>query len=628
MERNKSIDGLRTRAEKNVEPSNIDGLKSRSTQPVFKTAKLSSHGTDGFSTRVKTKIVKPSTTTKVKKTVRATLVPTKDEDLLAAFSEDEIDENYRSEEELKAVSESFIEPSNDIYADEESDYESNALDGALNKTNLYDDDDEKLVPDVVNNNMKEKTSKKDKKSQKDTDSEEEVKGKTPKQKKPVSKARRIITTIVLILVLGVIGTVTWAVLWGNDIIAKITGGRGNIFDAIGALMSGDTYEPLKTDSNKRTNILAFGTSGWDMAGDIGGGVHDGAQLTDSIMAISINQETGDVAMLSLPRDLKASPTCTATGKINEVYWCNNMYGDKEEDGANALMKEVGNILGLEFQYFAHINWGSLVTIVDTLDGIKVTLDEDIADYGSTGAVFSAGVEYTINGEQALGLARARHGTAQGDFTRGNSQQKILMGIKNKLYEKNLSLTDILGLVSSLGDNLRTNLSVSEIKTAAHLTFEFDFNAMRQLPLMDYENGAVFMSYATINEISYVVPAAGVGNYSRIREYVRINLNNNPVVREQARILVLNGSEKVGAAADERDKLRSEEYNVTDVDNVEGDYTEPYYIFFTNKDYSGTVEALEKKYSIVAEERFPEGIDGEKYDIVIVLGGPKEEVVAE
>lgn len=602
MERNKSIDGLRTRADKNLEPSSIDGLRSRSTQPVFKATKTTN------SKKVVRVAKKPAIQNTVEatplRTRKATLVPTDDEDLLAAFGSNELVENEQAKTNLEEVSASFIEPTNDIYSEEE--------DGGSN-----DESRDEAAPELLDedDNMKEKTEK-------------EAKREPKKGKKPVSKVRRVITIVVLILVLGTIGTVTWAVLWGNDIIAKITGGRGNVFDAIGALMSGENYEPLKTDNNKRTNILAFGTSGWDMSGDIGGGIHDGAQLTDSIMAISINQETGDVAMISLPRDLKASPTCTATGKINEVYLCNNMHGDKEEEGAQALMKEVGGILGIDFQYFAHINWGSLVTIVDTLGGIKVTLDEDIKDYGGTRAVFDAGVEYSINGEQALGLARARHGTADGDFSRGNSQQKILVGIKNRIYEKNVSLTDILTLVSSLGDNLRTNLSVSEIKTAVHLTFEFDFNAMRQLPLMDHQNNKYYMTYAYINDISYVIPAAGVGNYNPIREYVKINLNNDPVVREQARILVMNGSDAVGVAATERDTLRSEEYNVVDIDNIDGNWPEEHYVFFTNKNYNGTVEALEKRYGVVAEERFPEGIDTEKYDVVVIIGGEREAPVEE
>ena len=245
-----------------------------------------------------------------------------------------------------------------------------------------------------------------------------VKPSKQKVKKPMSKARKIIIWTIIIIILLVAGGLTWAILWGNDIIAKITGGQGNVFDLV---FPTETYEPLKADANGRTNILAFGTSGYNMEGDEGEGTHDGAQLTDSIMVISLDQETGDTAMLSLPRDLKASPTCTATGKINEVYWCNNMDGTNEQAGAEALMAEVGDILGIDFQYYAHINWGSLVQIVDTLGGINITLDEDITDYYYTGAVFEAGTEYTINGEQALGLARARHGTASGDFSRGASQ---------------------------------------------------------------------------------------------------------------------------------------------------------------------------------------------------------------
>ncbi len=615
MERNKSIDGLRTRADKNPRSSNIDGLKSRSALPVFKTASSTKVTPVHTAKKPVVKAKKVSPTPTKPRTVKASLVPTKDEDLLAAFSDDNQTQDTKTR--LSNVSASFIEPSVDIYED------------TLEETIQNEDNDEVFVPDIVSKDEKTmskkelKAKKKEAKEQKDPSAPKEK-----KQKKPVSKVRKIITTIILILVLGALGTVIWAVLWGNDIIAKITGGRGNVFDAIGALMSGDTYEPLKTDGNKRTNILAFGTSGWDMKGDVGGGVHDGAQLTDSIMAISINQETGDVAMMSLPRDLKASPTCTATGKINEVYWCHNMYGDKEEEGAQALMKEVGGILGIDFQYFVHINWGSLVTIVDTLGGIKVTLDEDIKDYGGTRAVFDAGVEYTINGEQALGLARARHGTTDGDFSRGNSQQKILVGIKDRVYEKDISLTDTLTLVGSLGDNLRTNLSVSEIKTAIHLSFLFDFDVMRQLPLMDHENHKYYMSYAYINNISYVVPAAGVGNYNQIREYVRVNLNNDPVIREQARVLILNGSDAVGVAATERDVLRTEEYNVVNIDNIDGDWPEKHYIFFTDKKFNGTVEALEKRYNTVAEERFPEGIDTEKYDIVVIIGGERETPVEE
>ena len=440
--------------------------------------------------------------------------------------------------------------------------------------------------------------------------------KMKKEKKPVSKKRKIIRRVVIgILSLLLIAGIVF-IIWGNDIIAKITGGQGNVFDLI---FQDDHYEPLKTDANGRTNILAFGTSGYDMEGTEGGTVHDGAQLTDSIMVISLNQDTGDFAMLSLPRDLKVSSTCTATSKINEVYWCNNMDGDNEKAGAEALMNEVSDILGVDFQYYAHLNWGSLVSIVDILGGINVTLDEDIEDYEYTGAVFQAGVEYTLDGGQALGLARARHGTTGGDFSRGASQQKILIGIKNKVFEKSLSLSDLLGLANTLGDNLRTSFSIDELRTLAHLLSEFDFNNMRQVSLIEPEN---YMTTGMINGISYVIPAGGASYYTAIQNYVAKMFSNEPLAYEDATVLILNGTETPGLAASEQEKLTTSLYSGADTsDAPAGEYTNEYTLYALTDAKPDSKKFLEDKYSVKAEsaDMLPATIPT-NYDFVLILGG--------
>lgn len=446
----------------------------------------------------------------------------------------------------------------------------------------------------------------------------------PNPKKP-SKKRRIIASIALVIVLILIGLVSWAVFWGNDIIAKITGGQGNVLDLMKFVEP--TYDPLKTDANGRTNILAFGTSGYDMSGDEGDGVHAGAQLTDSIMVISLNQETGDIAMLSLPRDLKASPTCTATGKINEVYWCNgggyDIPTEQEATAANALMAEVGSILGIDFQYFAHLNWGSLITVVDLVDGIEVTLDEDINDEWWTGAVYQAGVTYRLNGEEALGLARARHGTAGGDFSRGASQQKILIGIKNKFMAKdNFSITDILTLASTLGDNFRSNFSIDELKSLAHLGFDFDFENMRQISLWPD-----FMTTGTLdNGISYVFPRAGVNVYDTIRDFVATNLSNDPRVYETPIIAILNATGETGVASTETIKLQEAGYQITTTDNAPVGYTTKDKVtIYYNNNKPGTKSMLEKQYSeavFTSIAEAPEGIN-QNYDFVIVVGPTPE-----
>ena len=436
--------------------------------------------------------------------------------------------------------------------------------------------------------------------------------KMKKEKKPVSKKSKIITrTIITILSLLLIAAIVF-VFWINGKIGNMTN-EGSIFDFFT-----ETYDPLKTDENGRTNILAFGTSGYDMEGTEGDSTHDGAQLTDSIMVISLNQETGDLAMLSLPRDLKVSSTCTATGKINEIYWCNNMDGNNDKAGAEALMQEVGDILGIDFQYYAHLNWGSLVSIVDILGGVTVTLDEDIEDYTYTGAVFQAGVPYTLDGAQALGLARARHGTTSGDFSRGASQQKILIGIKDRVFEKDLSVSDLLGLLDTLGNNFTSNFSVNELKTIAHFTSEFNFDDMRQVSLIEPEN---YMTTATINGISYVVPIGGAGYYNAIQEYVAKMFSSDPKVYENATILVLNGTETPGLATTEQAALTEDGYqNVSTGDAPTSTYTDQYTLYTTTNDKPGTKKLLEEKYHTTAEpaETIPAGIDT-TYDFILILG---------
>ena len=558
MDKNKSIDGLAPRRSKNQATTIKATARPKTTKKTIKVT------TPKPTSKTTSRPIKKTTTKPTKAPIKKP-IPTN-------------------------VTEEFLKPVQTFNFDEKT--------GEL-----------KASEDQTMNKAKELSKKEQKKLDKEL---------KKKNKKPISKKRKIITGIILGIVLLLLAGVIWFIIWGNDLLAKIGNGEGNIFS-----LFSEYYEPLKTDANGRTNILAFGTSGYNMNGDEGNGVHDGAQLTDSIMVISLNQDTGDAAMLSLPRDLKVSRTCTATGKINEIYWCNNMDGSNEQAGAEALMAEVSDILGVDFQYYAHLNWGSLVSIVDILGGITVTLDEDINDYSYTKAVFEAGTPYTINGEQALGLARARHGTTSGDFSRGASQQKILIGIKEKVLQNNLSLPDLLNLANTLGDNLRTNFSVDEMKTAAHLLTDLDFNSIRQVSLIEPER---LMTTGSINGISYVLPSAGNGNYSAIKAYVAKMFSNNPQEYENSSILVLNGTGTPGIAGNEQATLEGEGYvNIYVDDAPEGEYTEHYTLYVLHDDKPGTKKLLEEKYGQEAKPatELPAGIVTD-CDFVIIIGNDNTE----
>lgn len=451
-------------------------------------------------------------------------------------------------------------------------------------------------------------------------SEEEIKKGQPKKKKIIKRV--LIGLLVLILIGGIV-----AYFWGDAIIRKITGGRSGIGDLIGTVIS-DQYVDLKTDKNGRTNILAFGTSGWTMEDE----THDGAQLTDSIMAISIDKEAGDVAMISLPRDLYLGNTCTSTGKINEVYWCNNIDDTDEEGGAKALEEEVGRILGMDFQYYIHLNWGALVQIVDILGGITVTVDEDINDAGWTEIVMQAGVPTTLDGEQALGLARARHGTASGDFTRGNSQQKILIALKDKFTESNIGITDAIGLLNTLGDNVRMSFSMDEIKSIYNTVSTIDFSTMRSVSLLDQGDGTSLVTTTSFDpsglgyDVSFVVPAAGRYNYSDIQDYTKKQLSSDPIARENPRILILNGTGESGVASAEKSKLEADGFENIFVDDAPEGYWEGIKVYDVTERAKGSLGKIAGKYGVATSPKVPAEIEATGYDIVIIVGvdKPKEE----
>ena len=406
-----------------------------------------------------------------------------------------------------------------------------------------------------------------------------------------------------------------AFIWGDSIMLKITNGQSGLFDFLRSIVLGPTE--LKTDENGRTNLLLFGTSGYDMAGTEADGVHDGAQLTDSIMVVSLDQKSKDVAMISLPRDLKTD-SCTATGKINELYYCENKDGNNEIGGARILRERVENILGIQIQYYAHLNWMSLIQIVDAIGGITVTVDENIND-DWTKTYVKAGVPVNLNGEQALGLARARHGTENGDFTRGASQQKILMAIKDKVVSQHLSVIDLVNLANILGDNVRSDLNADTITAGAKVLANTDISTVRQIPLIGTGNN--FFTTGYINGISYVYPIAGTSNYSAIQEYVKSSLLTNPVLLEKAQILVLNGSGVEGIAEKERTELVNSGFKVLNTGNApSGEYFEKIYLYSLT-DKTATKERLETYYNVKALDAayLPDGVNTAGADFVVILG---------
>ena len=151
--------------------------------------------------------------------------------------------------------------------------------------------------------------------------------------------------------------------------------------------------------------------------------------SDTLMLIRAGG--GTFRKLSIPRDTLANVPGQGAQKINSAY---------ASGGAELAVRTVEDLLGLDVDQVAIIDFDGFRSFIDTIGGITVDLPTPVCTEVSDGA-FNLDLEQgenELNGFQAITLARTRSNTCgSGQFSgtdveRAQFQQLILDGIKGKL----------------------------------------------------------------------------------------------------------------------------------------------------------------------------------------------------
>lgn len=460
-----------------------------------------------------------------------------------------------------------------------------------------------------------------------------------KPKGVLTRRQRIAKRIAIIIVLLIIATAGFVAV--KAMIASSNVLQGNIFDIFQS-------KPLKMDENGRSNVLVFGTSEDDPG-------HEAAYLTDSIMVISIDQNKKDAYMMSIPRDLIVDygEACFAgfQGKINALYGCYSDEGDpdKEKDGAEALKQKVGSILGLDIQYYSHVNYTVVRDTVKALGSIDVTIEStdprgimdsnfDWKCKAGNARASRATIlkncppnghfidlpngKATLDAEHALYLAQARgaaaptYGLERSNFDREINQQKIVKGIREKAISVG-TLTDVgkvTGLIDALGNNLRTDFATAEVRTLMELGKEIPSDGIQSLSLV--KEGEELVGAG----LGGVVPLAGSFEYAEIQAYVDKNMSSDPVARESANIVVMNGSGIAGVALTESGRLTEAGFTVSNATNAPtSDYKQTTIYRINKTEKGGTAKALAKRYGVELITTDPGFAVAEGVDFVVIVG---------
>lgn len=322
----------------------------------------------------------------------------------------------------------------------------------------------------------------------------------------------------------------------------------NIATLAKSAINKDKIKP-KGAENNRINILLLG---------IGGTEHKGKYLTDTIALVSINPKTYQSAILSIPRDLYVQiPNSNYHTKINALY----TYGlrNKElssKDSVRLITESVEEITNETIPYYIILDFNGFKKIIETLEGVNITVENDIYDSHYPGPNYSyqtfqisKGFHH-LDAETALKYARVRH-TKGGDFGRAHRQQQIIASAREKALSLKIlaNPSKTITLLNALGDHLRTNIPLEEVPFMIALIKNINIHQATTKVLDAWSKDSLLRStHVPLGGISAYVLRPKAKNYSQIHLLSKniFNLNKleefqEKISNEKAQIMLLSSN---------------------------------------------------------------------------------------
>ncbi|MCP1101356.1 LCP family protein required for cell wall assembly [Aequitasia blattaphilus] len=254
------------------------------------------------------------------------------------------------------------------------------------------------------------------------------------------------------------------------------------------------------------NVALFGLDSRD--GTLGEG-----NLSDTIMIASLNQETGEVRLVSVFRDTLLELKDGSLNKANSAY----AFGGPE-DGIALINKN----MDLNIDKYVAVNFNALVDIIDALGGVEIELTlEEIGHLNNYSVETSevTGVSYTalppeagtynLCGVQAVSYARIRY-TEGGDFKRAERQRLVLELIAEKTRRANIGTLN--KIIDKVFPQVSTNFTLADILTYAKDILHFKMGESMGFPSTN--------EFAMLSQVgSVVVPVTLESNVKEVHSFL-------------------------------------------------------------------------------------------------------------
>lgn len=234
-------------------------------------------------------------------------------------------------------------------------------------------------------------------------------------------------------------------------------------------------DPVNNITKDTFTVLVSGNDSY-------GTLQDSNTRSDANLLLTVNPKTGTILMTSIPRDYYVELVCPD----NEEQACPEGSYDKLTHsglmGVKSTEKTIEKALGITINYNIRINFSSVVSLVDALDGIDLDIkkgEEVDIFYTNSQPGLSVG-KHHVDGETALAFARERHAYADGDNQRVRNQQKVFKAMFKRIVSPKM-ITNYGKFMDALAVAFDTNLSGDEISKFV----KYELNRMSKWKIESY-----------------------------------------------------------------------------------------------------------------------------------------------
>jgi len=342
-------------------------------------------------------------------------------------------------------------------------------------------------------------------------------------------------------------------------------------------------------------------------------------LTDALMVGCFYRDTQEIKLMSIPRDLY---TCIPEHRMAQmkadglrppsIMKINSLraFGGRK-NGITYLSDQLGEMLGVHFQYYIEVDIPAFRRIVDAIGGVYIEVPSNLfyEDPYQDLIINIPKGRHLINGAMAEGLVRFR--SATGDLGRNAVQMEFMTQLIRQTLKRDALMREPATLLDVILNDVRANFGITD--ALKYLPYIGDISADKISTYVmpgvgEYVNGISYF-IPDIKKLPAVINEVFYASTSRVPStQVSESISHNQ------RIQVLNGSLVPGLASSVADILTHDGYNVTNVDIFNGTKENRTRIWVRSNNLGGDLlpyfrNAIIKHHTDLHED----------FDIIIIVG---------